>query len=215
MTQTIPFNPKLSQAPIYVRAELVEQAFRVVSDKDFDDTVVERLASAVSVSEAFIFRHFRTRIDLADALGQYVMQQLKSDLQALPSSGSSIGDLRLLFTELCERYSRSRRLTPGLLDAMVIAIEKNGRAAQAYSRFLEETVVQIIVQGQRSGEIRVTNSRQTAAVIFNSLMALSDPHLFRRYGHALDCELLSQQIDVVLRRLTKDAEISERCRIAS
>ncbi|MBP1846448.1 AcrR family transcriptional regulator [Rhizobium petrolearium] len=215
MTHTISFNPKLSQASSQVRAELVEQAFRVVSDTDFDHTVMKRLASAVSVSEAFIFRHFRTRIDLADALGQYVMRQLKSDLQALPSSGSSIGDLRLLFSELCERYLRSRRLTPGLLDAMIIAIEKNGRTAQAYLRFLEEKVAEIIARGQRAGEIRLTNNRQTAAVIFNSLMALSDPILFRRYGHALDCGLLSQQIDVVLQRLTKNEASSEGCRIAS
>ncbi|MGK9051325.1 TetR/AcrR family transcriptional regulator [Xaviernesmea oryzae] len=208
-------NPKLSQAPHYVRTELLDHALELVLNTRLNQDIVERLASAVQVKPAFIFRHFRTSIDLADALGQRYLGQLKLELQALPSTGSAIGDLRILFLEICDRYWQSRRQASGILDVVIIAIERDGLAVRSYHHFLENTVDRIIKQGQKTGEIRINLSGRDTLVTFNSLMAVADPYSFWRYGHAMQREMIRQQIDVVLRPLTKEPETANSHRLAS
>lgn len=208
-------NPKLSQAPHYVRMELLDHALELVSNTCFNEDIVERLASAVRVTPAFIFRHFRTRIDLADALGQRYLGHLKFELQSLPSTGSAIGDLRILFLEISDRYWQSRRQASGLLHVVIMAIERDGLAVQGYHHFLEDTVDRIIKQGQRTGEIRTNLSSRDKFVTFNSLMAVADPYSFWRYGHAMQREMIKQQIDVVLTPLMKEPETANSHKLAS
>jgi AcrR family transcriptional regulator len=204
MMQTKTASIEALKSPQVLREELLDLAFQLITKSRFCENVVERLASAARVSPSIIFRHFRTRADLGDALGKRYIAILKSQLGSLPQTGSAISDLRLLFVSLCDAYWRSSQQSPGLLDVLVITLERDGHTARSFHEFLQRSVFGIVQNGKRSGEIRVKHAAGDTTMVFNSLMAVANPYSFWRYGHGLQSDVIREQIDVVLRRLLNE-----------
>jgi AcrR family transcriptional regulator len=93
-----------------------DAALELIAVHGIVDLRMDAVAKKAGVGKAAIYRRFRSKDELVAAVvGQVVAREI-----AIPDTGSTQGDLRILMDEACELYSTTLAgpLMPALVEAM-------------------------------------------------------------------------------------------------
>jgi TetR/AcrR family transcriptional regulator len=153
-----PFAPTARLSAPNRRAQLLESALNVFSEKGFDGATTREIAAAAGVTEAIIFRHFPTK----QALYQAVLESElgRPDFQkwlAQARDSMDRNDDRALFRAIAEAIIESYRSDPRMERVMLFAaLEGSGQALEHYRNFclpLFELLRDYITRRQREGAL--------------------------------------------------------------
>jgi TetR/AcrR family transcriptional repressor of nem operon len=155
------------------RQRIVQQAAAIFNRRGFAGASLAELMEATDLEKGGIYRHFKSKEQLATEAFAYAWQQaFELRTQDLGSVANSIDQLKLLIANFVERVPA----VPGGCPLMNTAIDSDDgnaalrrrarRALEQWQKLLEE----IIVGGIERGEIRrVTTARKLAVLIISSL----------------------------------------------
>ena len=140
------------------RAQLLDIALNLFSEKGFDGATTKEIAARAGVNEAIIFRHFPTKQALYQAVLEFkfACPELDNWLAEARASMDRNDDLRLfraIAAAIIESYSGDPRLERVMLFA---ALEGNSQALEHYRSFslpLFELLRDYITRRQREGAL--------------------------------------------------------------
>ncbi len=139
------------------RAQILDAALDLMADRALHEVSTRAIARRVGFSQPALFRHFRNRRALLQALVQHVRGQLAARAEALVATSSGLELARGLARALVEQA----RARPGTLTLLFEALTVDDPALQAAVRSLVDTwrtlaataVEGAIAQGQVSAEV--------------------------------------------------------------
>ena len=141
------------------RAQLLEAALNVFSEKGFDGATTKEIAAAAGVTEAIIFRHFPSKQALYQAVleSEFARPDLFQKWLTQAQESMDRNDDRGLFRAIATAIIDSYRLDPRMERVMLFAaLEGNGQAIEHYRDFclpLFEVLRDYIVRRQREGAL--------------------------------------------------------------
>ena len=155
-SQTVPTAARMP-AP-HRRAQLLEAALNLFSEKGFDGATTKEIAAAAGVTEAVIFRHFPTKQALYQAVLESEFncpdfQKWLAEAQASMDRSDDRGLFRAIAAAIIESYRGDPRMERVMLFA---ALEGNGQALEHYRNFclpLYEVLRDYIDRRQREGAL--------------------------------------------------------------
>jgi TetR/AcrR family transcriptional regulator len=140
------------------RAQLLEAALNVFSEKGFDGATTKEIAAAAGVTEAIIFRHFPTKQSLYRAVlesefGCSDFQKWLAEAQASMDRNDDHGVFRAIAAAIIDSYRADPRMERVMLFA---ALEGNEQAMEHYRNFslpVRELLRDYIARRQREGAL--------------------------------------------------------------
>ena len=140
------------------RAQLLEVALNLFSEKGFDGATTKEIAAAAGVTEAVIFRHFASKQALYQAVlesefGCLDYQKWLAQAQDAMDRNDDFRLFRLIAAAIIESYAGDPRMERVMLFA---ALEGNAQALEHYRNFclpLFERLRDYLVRRQREGAL--------------------------------------------------------------
>jgi len=155
-----------------LRAELLEQAERVVRERGVAELSLRELAREIGVSHAAPRRHFADRQALLDALALEGFERLGRELRkALDGAGAGFDD-RLRASALA--YVRFATRHAALVDLMFAAKHREGSEGlrEAANRSFV-ALLTMIAEAQAAGELVPGDHERIGTTIFATLQGLT------------------------------------------
>ena len=154
-----PPAPTRRLAATHRRRQLLESALDLFSQKGFAATTTKEIAAAAGVTEAIIFRHFPTKLDLYSAVLdlKHESGEIAADLaqwQVLMDANDDIGLFRAIIGKVIESYRRDARNNRVLLFAALEGHEAGLEQHRQRSFPLYERLCQYVARRQSEGAIR-------------------------------------------------------------
>jgi TetR/AcrR family transcriptional regulator len=141
------------------RRQLLESALDLFAKKGFAATTTKEIAAAAGVTEAIIFRHFPTKLDLYSAVLdlKHESGEIAADVahwQTLMDANDDIGLFRAIIHKVIAGYRRDARLNRVLLFAALEGHEAGLEQHRQRSFPLYERLCQYVARRQSEGAIR-------------------------------------------------------------
>jgi TetR/AcrR family transcriptional regulator len=140
------------------RAQLLDAALNLFSEKGFDGVTTKEIAGAAGVTEAIIFRHFPTKQALYQAvleseLGGQDLRKWLAEAKLCMDRNDDAGLFRIIASAIIEGYRNDPRMERVMLFA---ALQGNAQALEHYRNFclpLYDLLRDYIVRRQREGAL--------------------------------------------------------------
>lgn len=189
------------------RAQIIEAAVRLFSEKGFHKATTRELAKASGLSNGALYEYVESKEDILYLVCQYIHEEMHARLQhSLSQEGTARHRLshaissffqviRDMQDEVLLIYQESRSLpAPFLRD--VLAQE------QEIARVFEH----LLYEGEKDDTLRIPASE--VPVLAHDIVVMGQMWAFRRWAlQAVSFEEFSQQqIDLLLRMCTRDAD---------
>lgn len=121
------------------KAQIVRVAMELFSKKGFRGTTTQEIAKAAGINQALIFRHFRRKKNLYEAILQ---EKIREPLEILVSEAVSRRDDRAVFSQIITRIIENN--TPGATLARLLLF--SALEGHALSRIFYERRVKSLLQ---------------------------------------------------------------------
>ncbi|MEU6404659.1 TetR family transcriptional regulator [Streptomyces sp. NPDC046985] len=169
-------------------------------------TVVD-VARALGVSHGSVYRHFRTKAALREAVTK---RWLDRTTQALADVAAGDGDprarLRDWFQELFEAKRRKAGGDPELFATYSVLAQENGEAVGAHIAELTRQLTGIVAAGAAAGAFAAPDPAATARTLFHATGRFHDPCYAREWTAPDVQEELNEVLDLLLRGLDERGE---------
>lgn len=171
--------------------EIVDAALELISKKGIQGLTIKNLSKMIGVTEPAIYRHFENKMEILVAildLFKYNTEQIFE--KELKSEGSAIEKIEHLFN----RHFTSFSSTPSLVS--VIFAEEIFRGEPLLVGKISEVigrndviVTSILIEGQRSGEIRDDiDAKDLSTMVLGSLRLFVKKWQFSGYSFSITVE---------------------------
>ncbi len=153
------------------RTQLIDVAITLFGEHGFAGTTTKAIARAAGVSEAIIFRHFPSKVELYKAAFERWrgadVTRFVAYLKEYADRGDDYGLLRTLYAALLYGYEQERSLHRMVLYAGLEAgTEGNGRLTDSLANPLTDFLAQYITQRQQEGVFRLGDVRLIVGAMF-------------------------------------------------
>jgi AcrR family transcriptional regulator len=155
-----------------LRAALLEQAEQTLREGGVDQLSLRDLARQVGVSHGAPRRHFSDRQALLDALAENGFERLGAELRAAVNRAGDGFEDQLRATAVA--YVRFAVRDSALLELMFAGKHRdpNGALNEAAERAFS-IMIELIVQGQRSGALRAGDPERVGLVLFATIQGIA------------------------------------------
>ncbi|MBZ3900631.1 TetR family transcriptional regulator [Streptomyces griseiscabiei] len=138
-------------------------------------TVVD-VARALGVSHGSVYRHFRTKAVLREAVTKRWLDRTTATLTAIASEdGDPEARLRAWLAALFDAKRRKAGEDPELFATYQVLTEENGEAVGAHLADLTAQLAHIVRAGIESGTFAPTDPPTTARAVFHATARFHDP----------------------------------------
>jgi TetR/AcrR family transcriptional regulator len=168
------------------RRQLVDVAIDLFSRKGFNGTTTREIAAAAGVTEAIIFRHFKTKEQLYTAI---IDQRMDSPMAAAWMAelrrGMDRNDDEAVIRQLIEAVIETHRTDPKFERLMLYAALEGHEIAVLYMRKMTAPIVDTLKsyfsRRQREGGLRAVGPE----VVLMAVVGMAQHYALCRYVHAL------------------------------
>lgn len=195
MTATTIVSAKESQYARSTRARILAAAERRFKHYGYAKTTIVDIASDCAMSHANVYRFFRNKTELVDAIAQDWLAKSERLCRDVLKRDASAKQRLVDFVIELHRWKRREQLRGGQVHELLAMATHEGRPFIAvHLRTLAGILAEIIEDGNRRGEFAVPDPHGIAQVIQDATMKFCDPRLVARYQN----EPLEQQAQNVM-----------------
>ncbi len=155
-----------------------------------EDLSIANVAKDLNVSPRYIFKRFRTKLEMADAVAARHVATLADLINTQTACGRPGEKLETLLRILTGSMAR---MEPTRSAALAIAASRERRALVVFKNQLVSRIEEILVEGQRWQEFKPFDPKITALTIFDLLAAIADPRVIEALP-AAELRLKSERI---------------------
>jgi AcrR family transcriptional regulator len=199
MTDTAIMSAPATAEARKTRAAIVAMAERHFKRYGYAKTTIVEIARDCAMSHANVYRFFRSKADLADAVAELWLEKIiEVGKRVAAGPGTPTERLSSLALELYQLKKREA-LRSKSVHELIAQAEINGRpSVESYHRHMTHMYATIIEEGIRSGEFRATDSQHAADVILTATIKFSHPLLVEQFAeHDLE-PLLREVMELLL-----------------
>jgi len=162
---------KSKRAQGITRERIIEAAFSVFNNVDFTTATIRDIARASGISPASIYKHFKSKEDMLDAITVEKIRQMDLDLRNhLVGIKGVLNKLRKMTWFYLDLYDRDNSIAWTLYITTSPTMWKKSRRAWETAVLTGRLFKDIIREGQRLGEIsRDLNIRVLEMMYFGAL----------------------------------------------
>ncbi len=188
------------------RALIVDVAERHFKRYGYAKATIVDIASDCAMSHANVYRFFRNKADLADAVASLWLEKIIAAGSAVVArAGSARNRLMALAIELYRIKKRELLRTKRVHELLSMAETNGRRSIEEYYRHMNALLVRIIDDGKRSGEFAKVDSEKTAGIIQSALVKFFHPLLLEQFAdHDLE-PLLQSLMELIVTGLARRA----------
>ena len=136
-----------------VRTLIVEAATEYFKRYGYEKTTVSDLAKAIGFSKAYIYKFFDSKQAIGEVICGNRLAEMRQSVDAAIADASSASDrFRRMFRAFVEAGSQLFFEDRKLYDIATTAALEPWPSVQAYERYVEELVANVIREGRESGE---------------------------------------------------------------
>lgn len=138
------------------REQIAEAALELVVSHGLAAVTVRRVAEAVGISAAALYRHYKNKADILRAVIEEHNEMHMANLRKAKSESTTpLGALRLLYFSVMKLVERYRALPVIFLsDALWFEDPRLKQVMLEHHKDLRESIVELLLAGQQAGEIR-------------------------------------------------------------
>jgi len=157
--------------------QIVNAARKVIIKYGSEHITVKRIAKEVGISEAAIYRHFKSKKDVLSLLADHIEQSLVGDITRITTEGHT--PLEILDGVLRSHLSavEQRRGISFQVIAEIISLgdkRLNKKISHAIDRYMD-CLKNLLAEGVRSGEVREDiDSDAAATALFGIVQGLAN-----------------------------------------
>ncbi|MEV6959400.1 TetR family transcriptional regulator [Streptomyces sp. NPDC051207] len=164
-------------------------------------TVVD-VARALGVSHGSVYRHFRTKAALREAVTKRWLDRTSQALAGIADEdGDAEARLREWLRVLFEAKRRKAGLDPELFATYTVLAGENGEAVHEHIADLTGQLTRIVQDGMSAGTLRPADPAVTARAVFQATGRFHDPGYAQEWEQPGVEEEFGAVVDLVLRGL--------------
>ncbi|MCG7210904.1 TetR family transcriptional regulator [Streptomyces arenae] len=164
-------------------------------------TVVD-VARALGVSHGTVYRHFRTKAALREAVTKRWLDRTSAALSGIVAEDRAAEDrLRAWLAALFEAKRRKAGDDPELFATYMVLVDENGPAVTGHIADLTGQLTRIIADGTASGTFTVSDPAAAARAVFQATGRFHDPGYAREWERPEADADFTSLVDLLVRGL--------------
>jgi AcrR family transcriptional regulator len=169
-------NPQVRTKPDDTCARIMDTAEALFRRLGYAKTAVADIAAELGMSPANVYRFFRSKNAIVEAICQRFLADVEGKAWAVARAKGPAGQrIERLILEILA-YHKENVLTEQRVNDMVLAaIELSWDAIRAHKEVMRTVVEVILRDGIESGEFEPVEPRETAELILRSVLAFTHP----------------------------------------
>ncbi|MBN1643744.1 MAG: TetR/AcrR family transcriptional regulator [Dehalococcoidales bacterium] len=179
------------------RKQIIDAARKIIINRGSEYITIREIACQVGISEADVYRHFKSKGDILSILAQNTETSLIADIQkAHTNNGSTLQTVNFILRKHISAVEQRKGISFQVITG--VAILGNGEINRQFSGIVNNYVLKIaalISSGIKSGEIREDIEPVSAAImLYGMIQGLTnvwtlnnhDFNLIERYAYLWD-----------------------------
>ena len=148
------------------RAQIIDAARKLIIKYGSEHVTVSRIAKEVGISEAAIYRHFKSKKDILSLLVEQIEKDLVEDAQTKSEGQTSLELLDKILRSHISSVEQRRGISFQVIAEIVSFGDKrlNKKVSNVISRYTDH-LQKLISEGIKSGEVRQDVDLEAAAII--------------------------------------------------
>lgn len=163
------------------RQDVLDMAESVFRDKGFAGTTIADIAAALGMSPANVFKHFRSKTALAEAIAERHVEKMVGALEGIDASLPPLERLGHFVRRLMESHLRSLQQSPYIFEIVLMTSGWDMACGLRYKELLESRFVDMVRLGVAEGAYYSKDIEQTARCITASFACVLHPVFLVRY----------------------------------
>lgn len=155
------------------RAEILDMAEQLFAERGISGCSIAHIAQALGMSPANVFKHFHSKVALADAICDRRVAKMSEGLKALETVAPAPQRLGVVVRKLMELHLAGLRETPFLFEMIFILSEADVESGKHYQQIIEDVFADLIRHGNEAGVYYCRDPRarsQSVAAAFATVL---------------------------------------------
>ena len=157
------------------RIEILNTAERLFRTHGYASVAIADIAAEISMSPANVFKHFRTKTSLVDAIATRAIEETVDSLRELSRDCPAPDRLLALARRLMQEHLSGRMDAPFVFEMILVTISEELDCGDRFRHMVVEVIADIIEQGRREGVYHVTDVPRFANAAFDALACVIHP----------------------------------------
>lgn len=160
------------------RTRILQTADRLYRQIGYQKTTVADIARELGMSPANIYRFFRSKDEINDAVGRLLLGEVLAAMAEIAARDGPAGErLRAIFTTLEQMNTERFTVEKKLHDLVAVALTENWRIVFDYVDRMDAVIASVIADGMARGEFRSGDPKEVARCLHTAMIRYSHPRL--------------------------------------
>ena len=195
--------PRRSRRPAEeTREDILNMAETLFRTHGYASVTIADIAAELSMSPANVFKHFRTKASLVDAIATRAIQETINELKILDQNKPAPVRLYELAHHLMDEHLADQKDAPFVFEMIQVTIREELDCGERFREMVVETIAEIIRAGESEGLYQVTDIYRYASAAFDALACVIHPVMLGMENTdklATRCKEVVNLIDIALR----------------
>lgn len=189
-----------------MRAAALTAAETVIRRHGVDRTRIVDIAAIVGVNHALLYRHFKDRAALIDAVSEHWLAGLRRDLERVAAGGGDpVERIRQWLAALHRMVSEKRRSDPEIYRSYRLAHDEGRPFIGKHGTGIRWQLAKLVTEAMQSGAFADANPLETAVTLFDATAAFHHPAIVDEHDGADREAALLPLVELLLRGLKRPA----------
>ncbi|PYB70485.1 MULTISPECIES: TetR/AcrR family transcriptional regulator [Rhizobium] len=157
------------------RAEILNTAEALFRSHGYANVAIADIASELGMSPANVFKHFRTKTSLVDAIATRAIEQTLQVLKGLDPKKPAPERLLALAEHVMQSHLTEINDSPYLFEMILITVSEELDCGERFQAMMIDTISQIIQSGIDEGIYAVSDVPRLARASFDAMICVIHP----------------------------------------
>jgi TetR/AcrR family transcriptional repressor of the ameABC operon len=157
------------------RAEILNTAEALFRSHGYSSVTIADIAAELCMSPANVFKHFRTKGSLVDAIATRSIEETLQVLKTLDGNAPASQRLLALAQDVMESHLNKINDAPYIFEMILVTVQEELDCGERFQTMMIETIAQIIQAGVDEGTYAVADVHRFAEAAFNALACVIHP----------------------------------------
>ena len=159
-----------------MRQAALQATEAVIRRHGVDRTRIVDVAKIIGVNHALLYRHFKDRAALIDAVSERWLTRLQGDLAGIVAAeGDPVARLKQWFSMLYRLMRERRRADPELYRSFRLACDDGRPFTGKHSAAIRWQLAKLVTAAMQSGQLRDGNPLEMAVLLFDATTSFHHP----------------------------------------